>query len=216
MKISIVDYGMGNLFSVVRALEVCGVETELVTDRAQIQGAQSLILPGVGAFSDGMRELNNRNLVPAIQEYIKRDRPFLGICLGMQMMMEVGEEFGEHRGLGIIEGKVSMIPHKNKKGLRVRVPHIGWNTLYQKNTDTSWYKTPLQDFASDFSVYFVHSYSVVPRSESACLAYTDYEGLPLVAAVKKGKAYGFQFHPERSGEIGLNILRKFTALLRAE
>lgn len=195
--ISIIDYGMGNLFSVEQAFVHCGYDVKFAETPNDIYNAQALVLPGVGAFGLGMSALEERGLDVAIREVCSTGKPMLGICLGMQMMFEVGEEFGTHRGLGLIPGKVTAIPEKNNQGLRRKVPHIGWGKI-TGNSDL---------VAEGAYVYFVHSYMAVATNPAHIIAQCDYEGLELCAMVKLKNLVGCQFHPERSGEAGLSILR---------
>lgn len=208
-KISIIDYGIGNILSVRRAFEKQGAEVELLSKPDEIMKAVKLVLPGVGAFKDGMEELRKRNLIAAIQRYCEENRFFLGICLGMQMMLEKSEEFGLTQGLGIIPGKVVRIEDISVKGAYQKVPHVGWNELFYPNDVES---TILDGIPEKSKVYFVHSYQAVPKEESHRLADTYYGERRLSAAIRKGNCYGTQFHPEKSGELGLQMIRNFMEL----
>ncbi len=210
-KVTIVDYGMGNIFSVCRAFEACGAQVILTSQPNDILKAERLVLPGVGAFADGMAELRQRNLISPLRDYSGQNRPFLGICLGMQMMMDIGEEFGVHEGLGIIPGKVALITSQSTTGEKLKVPHIGWNAL--KTTTSAqirWNDTILRGLPPEASVYFVHSYAVIPKNpEENNLAVAEYGGHPITAVTVSNNIYGCQFHPERSGKIGLKIIENF-------
>lgn len=197
--IAIIDYGAGNLFSVKNALDYLGLENIVTNNPKDLEAADKLILPGVGAFPDAMRMLGESGLIDVIKEQVKR-KPLLGICLGMQMLFERGYEFGETDGLGFIKGNVKFMELEN-----LPVPHIGWNSLEFNE------KSPLLDKCSngDF-VYFVHSYAAECPSENVA-AYCDY-GMKVPALVQSGNVYGAQFHPEKSGEVGLNILKCFSEL----
>ena len=208
----IVDYGMGNLFSVRRAFEHCGAEVTLSSDPADIAAADRLVLPGVGAFADGMAGLRERGLVEPIREYAAQEKPFLGICLGMQMMMETGEEFGRHEGLGLIPGVVTQIPATTVEGGPLKIPLIGWNALDFPPERSSWEHTIFGRTAPHSYLYFVHSYEAVPANSGHRLAVTHYGGRDITAAVASGSLYGCQFHPERSGETGLRIIDTFLSL----
>ena len=210
--VSVVDYGMGNLRSVSMALKHCGVEVQITDSPAQIRLADCLVLPGVGAFADGMAELQLRGLVPAIQEYAQRGRPFLGICLGMQMMFDGSEEFQDAAGLGLIPGQVVAIPSTTADGLPHKIPHIGWNKLLMPVTGAPWDQTILDGIRPGVAVYFVHSYTAVPDRVQDRLADADYHGRIIAAAVRSGNLSGCQFHPEKSGEVGLHLIRNFLAL----
>ena len=169
-------------------------------------------MPGVGAFADGMKELKRKNLLEPVLHFVSKDRPFLGICLGMQMMLDISEEFGVHKGLGLISGKVTMIPQTGLNGNSHKIPHIGWNGLQMPDSRKSWKGTILEGIEPGKFVYFVHSYAVVPENNIDELAYCRYNGLHLGAAINSGNAYGCQFHPEKSGEVGTRIIRNFLKL----
>ena len=205
--VTIIDYGVGNLLSVRRAFEHVGAEVELVSSPEKVLMAKRLVLPGVGAFADAMSELKERGLVEAIQEYCQGNRPFLGICLGMQMMMESSEEFGFHEGLGLIPGRVIAIPQMGVSGQGHKVPHIGWNGLLA--TECDWKTSILNGVEETAAVYFIHSFVAHPEHTEHCLAKCDYNGLPLTAVLRSGNLYGFQFHPEKSGEVGLKMIKNF-------
>lgn len=208
-RVVVIDYGIGNLLSVVRAFEHCGAEVILSSEQAVIESADFLVLPGVGAFADGMKGLRERNLIESINKFCTRERPFLGICLGMQMMMDVSEEFGVHEGLGLCQGKVLKIPTENTNGILHKVPNIGWYPL-KKLDKSSWENTLLSDFeGKQPEVYLVHSYMASPEHEKDCIAYYEYGGQKITAAIAKGCLFGCQFHPEKSGEVGLIMIRRF-------
>lgn len=190
---------MGNLRSVQKAFEKLGVAAEIVTEPEQIHSAEKLVLPGVGAFRDAMHELNRLNLVQPIREHIQRDKPLLGICLGLQMLFDVSYEDGEWQGLGVLEGDVVRFPAMPD----LKVPHMGWNTLQAKQSHSL-----LQGVPVDASVYFVHSYYVRPKDESVVAARTDY-GIPFTSMIARGNLVATQFHPEKSQKVGLKLLENF-------
>ena len=197
---AIIDYGAGNLFSVKNALDFLGVENKITNNPDDLRSADRLILPGVGAFPDAMRMLNESGLVDVIKEEVRK-KPLLGICLGMQMLFEKGYEFGETDGLGLISGSVKLM---NPAG-ELPVPHIGWNSLEFNEPCKLLNKCENGEY-----VYFVHSFAAECDSRNVA-AYCDY-GMKVPALVFEGNVYGAQFHPEKSGETGLNILRCFAAL----
>ena len=197
--IAIIDYGAGNLFSVKNALDFLGFENKVTSSADYLKAADRLILPGVGAFPDAMRMLSESGLIDVIKEETEK-KPLLGICLGMQMLFEKGYEFGETDGLGFIEGSVKLMTPKD-----LAIPHIGWNSL-EFNEPSKL----LEGVKNGEYVYFVHSYAAECPSEFVA-AYCDY-GMKVPALVQNGNVYGAQFHPEKSGETGLNILRSFQAL----
>lgn len=197
--VAIIDYGAGNLFSVKNALDYLGIENKITNNADDLRNADRLILPGVGAFPDAMRMLKETGLVSVIKEEASK-KPLLGICLGMQMLFEKGYEFGETEGLGFIKGKVELMTPPD-----LLIPQIGWNRLIMNE------KCPLLHGLGDEPyVYFVHSYAAVCDSKNVA-AYTDYGG-NVTACVFEKNVYGCQFHPEKSGETGLKILRNFAKL----
>ncbi|WP_373874019.1 imidazole glycerol phosphate synthase subunit HisH [Pseudomonas tohonis] len=212
-RITVLDYGMCNLFSVVRAFEYCGAAVEVVEDPAQVAFAERLVVPGVGAFRDSMREIVGRGYDEAIKGFVETGRPLFGICVGMQMLFDASEEFGIHPGLSILPGRVQSIPKLSRNGAEpLRVPHIGWSHLQEPRSRT-WsgsFLEPLQGLSP--AVYFVHSFVAIPGRETDLLAECDYGGHMLCAAVQHQNVMATQFHPERSGIIGLNIIRNFCAL----
>lgn len=195
--IAIVDYGIGNLRSVQKALEHVGAPARLVSSPAELEGAGAVVLPGVGAFGDGMRSLQSRGFVEPLCRIVEAGVPLLGICLGMQLLFEESEEMGYHRGLGLLPGRVRRFAGD------LKVPQIGWNQL-------SWRRpNPLQAGIPDGAyAYFVHSYYVEPANPDDILATTDY-GIAYASIVGREHLFGVQFHPEKSQAVGLRILRNF-------
>ena len=211
MKVAIVDYGVGNLLSVQRALEFLGVHPLVTSDFEVIQAADRVILPGVGAFGNAMEVLNVSGLADVLRRIIHENIPFLGICLGMQLLFEESEEFGYHKGLGFLEGRVISLPDKTLDGKGLKIPHIGWDELHRP-ADITWSDTLLTDTQPGEAVYFVHSFMAAPQVKSSVLAYTVYGGHEIPAVVQKDSIIGCQFHPEKSGAVGLEILRNFIQL----
>lgn len=208
-EVVIIDYGIGNIFSVRRAFEFCGAEVVVTDDPQKIFDAKRLVLPGVGAFADGMQGIVNRGLDKVIQDYANSDKPLLGICLGMQMLASVSEEFGEHNGLGIIPGRVKSIPRINAQGNVIKVPFVGWADLQSNTYEADWNGSVLDGISVGEAVYLTHSYAVTPDNLNHCLAYCNYDGIEVTTAISKSKTYGVQFHPEKSGPIGLKIIKNF-------
>ena len=198
--IAIVDYGVGNLFSLKSSLEMIGAESVVTSDPDVIRKADKILLPGVGAFEDARAKLKNSGLDTVVCDEVKRGKKLLGICLGMQMLFERSYEYGTHEGLGLLRGEVVAMQGSIPEELNV--PHIGWNSLKVVASHPIFKYTNEGDF-----VYFVHSYYASGCDESL-LATTDY-GIEMTAAVAKDNVAGMQFHPEKSGECGLNILRAF-------
>jgi glutamine amidotransferase len=211
-KVVVVDYGVGNLLSVTRALDHVGAEVVQTRRPAKIEDADRVLLPGVGAFGDGMGGLAACGLIEPIRRFAERGRPFLGICLGMQMMLEESAEFGRNPGLGLIPGKVVPVAPTGADGTPHKIPHIGWNRLDPAAGRNGWDDTILAGLPADAAGYFVHSFMAAPTAARDRLADCDYDGRPITAAIARGSLYGCQFHPEKSGPVGLKILENFVAL----
>ena len=199
--LAIIDYGVGNLFSLVSSLKSIGVDAVITRDPKVIENADRLILPGVGAFGDASEKLRLSGLTEIIKNAVEKGTPLMGICLGMQLLFEKSFEYGEHQGLGLLKGNVIGMEGTIPKELKI--PHIGWNSL--KFTSTS----PIFKYINEGDcVYFVHSFYAVD-CEDSLIATAEY-GRDLTAAVQKGNVYGCQFHPEKSGSVGLKILKAFS------
>ena len=199
--IAIIDYGVGNLFSLKSSFKSIGVETVVTGDPEIIEKAEKLVLPGVGAFGDASKKLKESGLSEVIKKEVKKGKPLLGVCLGMQMLFEKSFEYGEHEGLGLLKGQVVAFDLDKK----YKIPHIGWNFLKFEKI------SPLLKYVKEGEcVYFVHSYHAV-NCEDSLLATSEY-GIVVTALVGKGNVYGCQFHPEKSGEVGLKILKAFTEI----
>lgn len=198
--IAIVDYGVGNLFSLARSFAAIGVEVEITADPEKLRAADKILLPGVGAFGDAADKLRATGLDKVVIEQANAGKPLMGICLGMQLLFDEGLEYGCHKGLGLIPGRVISISEVIPQGLKI--PHMGWNGLnFQK-------ESPLLSKIKDGDcVYFVHSFCAT-ECDDAVIATAEY-GAPVTAAVQKNNVFGCQFHPEKSGTVGLNILRAF-------
>ena len=202
--IAIIDYGVGNLFSLASSLKSLGLETKVTRDAAAIRAADHIILPGVGAFADAMAKLEATGLVPVIKQEVEH-KPLLGICLGMQLLFEKSYEYGEHTGLGLIPGEVCPLAD-DLKDPRLKVPHIGWNSLHLVRPENPLMANTRE---GDF-VYFVHSFYAKGCGD-VLVAGAEY-GVTVPGAVARGNVYGCQFHPEKSGEVGLQMLRNFAKL----
>ena len=201
--IAIVDYGVGNLFSLNRSLQMIGAESIVTADEAVLRSADKILLPGVGAFEDAARKLRDSGLADLLKELAFSGKPLLGICLGMQMLFEKSYEYGEHEGLGLIPGNVR--PIRDVIPADYKIPHIGWNGLHFRQ------ENPLFKYVTEGDcVYFVHSFYAADCDDYV-LATAEY-GAELTAAVAKGNVYGCQFHPEKSGNVGLSILKAFAEL----
>lgn len=208
--ITIVDYGLSNLLSVRRAIERCGTTAQVTNDYHDILRATKIILPGVGAFHNGMNSLKKLELDKALQDVSHNGVPILGICLGMQMLMEESEENGRCAGLGLIRGCVKrIVPYTNDEHF-LRIPHIGWSTLKIENSMLE--KSIVDKSINNCDVYFVHSYAVKPKYKENVLATVQYGGYEICAIIGKDNIWGCQFHPEKSGEVGLKILNNYIVM----
>ena len=203
--IAIIDYGVGNLFSLQSSLKYIGQEAVVTADPVLIEEADRIILPGVGAFEDAARKLRESGMADLVTAQAKAGKPLMGICLGMQLLFEKSYEYGEHEGLGLIKG--SIVPIKDVVPENYKIPHIGWNALAFAGRAAEGGEPLFQYINEGDHVYFVHSYYGADCEDST-IARTEY-GAPITAAVADGKVYGCQFHPEKSGKVGLNILRAF-------
>jgi len=199
--VGIIDYGVGNLFSLQSSFKAIGEEAFVSGDTAELAKADRLLLPGVGAFEDAARKLRASGLDVFVRQQAAAGKPLLGICLGMQMLFEKSFEYGEHEGLGLLKGQV--VPMAGKLPTELKIPHMGWNALEVKQGKL------LSGVEGEY-VYFVHSF-YAEGCEDSLAAVTEY-GIPITAAVERGNIFGCQFHPEKSGNVGLSILRKFCQL----
>ena len=201
--VAIVDYGVGNLFSLKSSFSAIGANAVVTSSKSELESADSIILPGVGAFRDAAKKLRDSGLENTVISLAQSGKPLMGICLGMQLLFEKSFEYGEHKGLGLIKGEIRPIETVIPKGYKI--PHIGWNSLEIKKPSPIFENVNNGEY-----VYFVHSYYAAD-CESSITAVSD-SGAPLTAAVQSGNVFGCQFHPEKSGETGLKILRSFVAL----
>ncbi|MDW8067144.1 MAG: imidazole glycerol phosphate synthase subunit HisH [Aquificaceae bacterium] len=197
MNLVLIDYGMGNLRSVSKALERVGFRVKITSEAEEVKKADAIVLPGVGAFRDAMENLRRFGLLKEILRHVEKGKPYLGICLGLQLLFEKSYEFGESEGLGVLEGEVMLLP------TTVKVPHIGWNQLW-KNKPSDL----LEGLRDGEYFYFVHSYHVVPKREDVILTKTDY-GIDFVSSVEYQNIFAVQFHPEKSQKAGLRLLENY-------
>ena len=208
-EVVVIDFGVGNLLSVQRGLEHCGAKVTLTSNPEIILSASRVVLPGVGAFRNGMLALERLGLVPVIRELALRKTPLLGICLGMQLLFEESEEFGVTEGLGLIAGRVIPVPTQTLAGTRQKIPHIGWSSLQVPQASTGWKNTLMQNNRVGEAAYFVHSFMAVPTDPADRIADCLYGSQLISATIGRDHITGCQFHPEKSGEVGLKILRRF-------
>jgi len=211
-EVVVIDYGLGNLLSVRRGLEHCGAKVTITSDPDIILSASRVVLPGVGAFAHGMAELRSRGLDSVICRVATQGSILLGICLGMQMLLDESEEFGKTKGLGIISGNVVPIFPTSENGFSQKIPHIGWNNLVLPQGIENWEDSLLQEVNLGEAVYFVHSFMAVPKKRKHRIANCLYGEMSIPATIERDNIYGCQFHPEKSGEVGLKVLHRFLSL----
>jgi len=208
-RVTLIDYGIGNLLSVKRGFEHWDYDVEITNNPKKVLSAHRVVLPGVGSFKVGMQELSKLGMPDAIREIAFRGRPLLGICLGMQLLFDLGEENGITSGLGIIAGSVSLIQRATHDHVSVRIPHIGWNGIFKLDSKEVWGHDVLNGVEEGDEVYFNHSFRAETKVPESTIAFCGYGSQQIAAVVMNEKTIGCQFHPEKSGEIGLKILRNF-------
>ena len=211
-EVVVIDYGLGNLHSVQRGFEQCGASVIITSDPARILAAPRVVLPGVGAFGNAVQELERLGLVEVLRSFAASGKPLLGICLGMQLLLDESEEFGIHRGLSIIPGRVVSLPGTTVEGVPQKIPHIGWSALLPAHAEADWQDSALTGMQPGDALYFVHSFMAVPRDAADRLVDCIFGGHRVAAVIRRGQVIGCQFHPEKSGKVGLAILRAFCAL----
>ena len=204
-RVTIVDYGLGNLFSVVRAFRTTGAEVELTSDPDAVRAAERLVLPGVGAFRDGMAGLHARGLVEPVIEHARSGRPLLGICLGMQLLMSTGTEFGHEEGLGLVPGAVVAFGADGRP-VRGKIPHVGWTALKEVHP---WGGSALAPLAAGSFAYFSHTYFPQPTDDGVVLATATHAGIEFCSFIRRDNIQASQFHPDMSGTVGLAIVKAF-------
>jgi imidazole glycerol-phosphate synthase subunit HisH len=208
-RVAVVDYGAGNLRSVAKALERSGLRPQVTGDASTVRGADAVVLPGVGAFADAMASLRARGLADALHEAIASPRPYLGLCLGLQLLFEESDEHGATPGFGLLPGRVERFPARDARGRVLRVPHIGWNQVRFTGCHPMLAALPAED-----TYYFVHAYRVVPKEEAQVVGVADYGG-SFAAAVARDGVFAVQFHPEKSQSSGRRLLDGFAAWIDA-
>lgn len=218
-NVAIVDYGVGNLFSVKHACNSVGIQASITSHKQEILSADAVILPGVGAFGNAIESLRKLDLIHVLKDVATSSKPFVGICLGMHLLMDESEEFGSHQGLGIIKG--SVIRFDNPVGVsekKLKVPHVGWGCIY-KNIDIrrdSWESSLLADLSDGEFMYFVHSFYVKPENTNVVLSNTRYGNIEFCSSVQSRNIFACQFHPERSGLQGLKIYGKLASFIKEQ
>jgi len=211
IKVAIVDYSIGNLYSVKKACEKVGLDATITSDMSFIEKSDALILPGVGAFGSAMNNLDELDLADCIKTYAKTGKYVMGVCLGMQLLMQSSSEFGSQHGLGLIEGTCQRFPEIG----RIKIPQITWNTIYPPAEEIAFNtSSPLRGLAPESHMYFVHSYYVLPSNPKDILSLTEYSNFEYCSSLKKDNIIGFQFHPEKSGGDGLLIYNNFKKMIQ--
>lgn len=205
IKVAIIDYELGNLYSVKNAFISLGAEAEITKDIDYISHADIAVLPGVGAFGSAIQNLKKYSLDKAIINFIESGKPFIGICLGFQLLFDYSEEFGSNEGLHIIPGSVKRFPEIHK-GKKLMIPQIAWNKIFKSSKN--WRNTPLEEIKNGEYMYFVHSYYVAPNEDNVVLSITNYNGFEYCSSIHYKNVFGFQFHPEKSAQQGLKIYRR--------
>jgi len=206
-KITIIDYGCGNILNLVRAIKFLGYEVETTHEVKRIINSSHVILPGVGAFGNAMKQLEKYSLQKTIIEYAQLNRPLLGICIGMQILFTLSYEFGVHKGLNLIKGEVIKISNKNNK--EIKIPHVGWNEIYPNNDKKEWKNKILKNNLIGKNFYFVHSFACLTKKSDSTIAVCNYSGISIPAVVSVDNVFGCQFHPEKSANNGLAFLKNF-------
>jgi glutamine amidotransferase len=215
-RVAIVDYGMGNLFSVSQACQHVGLDETITSSRDEILSADAVILPGIGAFGDAMATLKRLDLVEVLRDVAASGKPLIGVCLGLQLLMAESFEFGRHQGLGIIEGEVVRFDNPMEGTRKLKVPQVGWNSIYQverqdNGKDDGWKDSPYAGIKDGEFMYFVHSYIVRPEDRNVILSVSRYGQVEFCSSIHSGNIFACQFHPERSGSEGLKIYRNLAA-----
>lgn len=214
MDVAIVDYGLGNLFSVARACERVGLRAEITHDARALERSRAVILPGVGAFGDAMQSLKKLDLIGPLRHIACSGKPFFGICLGLQLLMSESEEFGRHAGLDLLPGRVVHLGTPRGPHGRLKVPEVCWNrVLRPAGPSDRWHGTPLDGLSDGVHMYFVHSFYVQPEDQQSILATTRYGDIEYCSAVRRGNLVAFQFHPERSGPEGVRIYQNIARIV---
>lgn len=217
IRVAVVDYGLGNLYSVCRACAHAGLDAVITSDRRTVTAADGIVLPGVGAFGDAMATIRKLDLAEPLRDAVSSGTPLLGICLGVQLLMSRSEEFGAHEGLDILKGSVVRLMDPREGERPLKVPEVGWNGIYRPRPASPadpWAGTPLEGRSEGEPMYFVHSYCVQPEDPGVILSVTRYGQIEYCSGVRRGNLFAFQFHPERSGVPGLDIYGAWAGLLR--
>ena len=213
-KVAIIDFELGNLYSVQQACKHVGLDAVISSNIEEIRNKDAIILPGVGAFGDAMENLIKLNLIDIIKEFVVSGKQFMGICLGFQLLFSESEEFGIFKGLGLVEGKVKKFPKINQNGELIRVPQIGWNRIISNSINGNWENSLLKKINSNEYMYFVHSFYVEPKDEKVILTKTNYMGIEYCSSICVENIFASQFHPEKSGTEGIKVYEEFAKKIK--
>jgi len=209
-RVAIINFGMGNLFSIQNACQVAGLNPHITSDKDEILSADGVILPGVGAFGNAMTALKKLGLIDVIHQSISSQKPFMGICLGMQLLMSESHEFGRHEGLSIFKGTVKPLNDAfGKDDKKLKVPHVGWNRIYHQEKIKGWEESMLAGVGQEEFMYFVHSFFVEPENPEIILSFTQYGGFEFCSSISFKNIFACQFHPEKSADKGLQIYKNW-------
>ena len=219
ITVAVVDYSLGNLFSIKQACAFAGMEARISSERSVLESTDALLLPGVGSFGQAITELKELDLIHFLQDYATGSKPLIGICLGMQLLMSSSEEFGHHKGLGIISGTVKKFREPSEETGSLKVPQVSWNTIRKegerhRNAAGQWDRSPLKGLPDPSFMYFVHSYYVEPEAAELVASYTIYGNHTYCSSLLHGEIFACQFHPERSGPNGLKIYQNMAAWIK--
>lgn len=213
-QVAIIDHEMGNMYSVDHACKYAGLNSIITKDKDIIMNSDAAILPGVGAFGNCMNNLNRLDLISPINDFVTTGKPFLGICLGLQLLFTESEEFGYTKGLNLVEGSVVKFSKETADGKTLKVPQTGWNHIYESANENHWDDSVLKNTSSREFMYFVHSYYVKPTHKKDILTLTSYEGIEYCSGIKKNNITAFQFHPEKSGTEGIKIYHNWISEIK--
>lgn len=213
-SVAIIDYGLGNLFSILKACERVGIKAFISNNKKEIENSKAILLPGVGAYSEAMKNLNKLDLVNLLKYESEASKPIMGICLGMQLLLDESEEFGNQKGLGIISGYCKRFPNINLQNEKLKVPQIMWNTIAPNEGVKFKENTPLDILKPNEFMYFVHSYYAIVDKPENILSKTNYCGIEYTSSICKNNVSAFQFHPEKSAKEGLKIYERFKELIK--
>ncbi len=215
-NIAIIDYKMSNLFSVKHACDYVGLNSIITHDKDDIMSAEAVILPGVGAFGDAMENLTKLDLISPIRDFAESGKPLMGICLGLQLLFTESEEFGNFKGLNIINGRVVRFSNNSAEGAKIKIPHVGWSQIFRSDNTSLWGNSPLRLIPEGEYMYFIHSYYIVPENSAIKLTLTSYGGIEFCSSIISKNIFALQFHPEKSAMEGVRIFKDWINYYKGE